>query len=102
MGKETSFICGGENFFIGTASVDQLEQVFDVYPNPTTGTIKWNTDAIRSVAVIYVNGKQLLKKQLDVTTQELSLETIENGIYLVAFELTNGTTIQQRILLLKD
>lgn len=87
---------------LGTASVEQLENVFDVYPNPSTGMIRWNTDVIRSVTVIDVNGKQLLKKQLDAATRELSLEAVDNGIYLVTFELINGKTIQQRIILLKE
>lgn len=89
-------------FCLGELSLDVLSNQFDSYPNPTSGIIYWNTREIQSIDVFDMNGKKLIQETIDFNSNQLNLAELSNGIYLVEFELNNGSRLQKRIVLTKD
>ena len=65
------------------ASEESLESEFMVYPNPTTGIIKWNFENIKSISIFDASGKEIFFKTTD--NQELSLENLPENIYFINF-----------------
>lgn len=88
-------------FCLGDLSLETLADQFTIYPNPSTGMISWDSDAIRSIVVLDVNGKEILQTDVDVHTKQLNLRGLSNGIYMAEFELNNGSRLQKRIILAK-
>jgi lysyl endopeptidase len=89
-------------FCLGDASVNHLQTLFDVYPNPSNGKIYWNSDQVISLTVFDVQGKIIAKEKMEPLTQEYQLGALSNGLYLVTFELSNGQTSQVRIVFSKE
>ena len=88
-------------FCLGELSLDQVTNSFDVFPNPTTGMVTWNSSEIRSLIVFDLNGKVLTNVAADLIGKQVDLSNLTNGIYLVEFNMLNGMKVQQRIILSK-
>lgn len=56
---------------------------FMVYPNPTTGILKWNFENIKSVSIFDAIGREVFYKNTD--SQELSLENLPANTYFIKF-----------------
>jgi hypothetical protein len=69
----------------------------DIYPNPTTGiiTIELSQTAKESVlAIININGQELLKHQLKANKTQIDISNLKSGIYFA--KLTNENTVEVR------
>lgn len=88
-------------FCLGELSVDKLTTLFDIYPNPSSGIIQWNSNEIQSVKVLDLNGKEVQNHVVDLANRQLNLGELSNGMYIVEFNLLNNNKIQERIILSK-
>ena len=67
---------------IVTSTEEPSEQLI-VYPNPTTGLLKWNLSYIKYVKIFDMAGREVLSKTVD--GQELNIENLPESTYLVNF-----------------
>ncbi|MBI2257833.1 MAG: T9SS type A sorting domain-containing protein [Flavobacteriia bacterium] len=55
-----------------------------MYPNPSNSIVNLNINKdIKSIVLLDVNGKTLLKKEVNYTIESLDISNFENGIYFV-------------------
>jgi len=69
---------------------------FSITPNPVSdvATITTNGQEVRSVAVVNTLGQTVWNG----TTDKVSLTSLQNGIYMVNVEFTNGQTATQKVI----
>lgn len=65
------------------ASEEPTDRQFLVFPNPTTGVLKWNFENIQSISIFDVSGKEIFHKKTD--SQELNIENLPENIYYINF-----------------
>jgi hypothetical protein len=75
---------------------------FNVFPNPTLGDITINISNASNtlVQIIDINGKLIIAKQVNNTSNTFDLSNYENGIYFVKVK-TNNQLITKKINLIK-
>jgi hypothetical protein len=78
------------------------EQVLDweVYPNPTTGQVRWHTDQIRQVEVYQLNGVLLKQQSVQSSENTLDLSGFADGLYFLRLS-NEKKTVTKKILLRK-
>jgi hypothetical protein len=83
-----------------TASEPILQDI-SIYPNPSTGTIRWEYSGIREIWVLDTFGKEVIRKSYQPTDdKQLSLEGLANGLYLMT--LSDGErSITKKVLIQK-
>ncbi|GAB2647992.1 hypothetical protein GCM10027035_47060 [Emticicia sediminis] len=59
------------------------DKQFLVYPNPTSGVLRWNFENIQSISIFDVSGKEIFHKKTD--SQELNIENLPDNIYYINF-----------------
>lgn len=71
----------------GPGGITSTEEPFGeplvVYPNPTTGILKWNVTGIKHIRILDVGGKEVLSRKVD--GQELNIGNLPANTYLVNF-----------------
>jgi hypothetical protein len=72
---------GGNNTIL--ANEVPTDKQFVVYPNPTTGILKWNFENIKSISIFDATGREFFQKNTD--SQELSLENLPANTYFIKF-----------------
>ncbi len=65
------------------ASEVSNDMQFLVYPNPTSGVLRWNFENIQSISIFDVSGKEIFYKKTD--SQELNIENLPDNIYYINF-----------------
>lgn len=65
------------------ASEVSNDMQFLVYPNPTSGVLRWNFENIQSISIFDVSGKEFFYKKTD--SQELNIENLPDNIYYINF-----------------
>ncbi len=66
------------------ASEEPNDKQFTVYPNPTTGLLRWNFENIKSVNIFDTSGKEVFFKET-LDSQELDLKNLPESIYFLNF-----------------
>ena len=66
-----------------TANEAPFDNQFIVFPNPTSGKIKWNLESIKLVNIFDISGREIFSKTVD--SQELSLENLPENTYFINF-----------------
>lgn len=84
--------------FVNTMSISEFEnQVFMVYPNPTTNFItisgKDNSQWIESVVITDISGKTVQAKTVNMVSAIIDLSYLSNGIYFARVKSGNNTSI---------
>lgn len=72
---------GGNNIVL--ANEAPTDKQFVVYPNPTTGILKWNFENIKSISIFDATGRELFFK--NTANQELNLENLPENTYFIKF-----------------
>jgi hypothetical protein len=91
--SRTTYYYGNES----TASVNEFDTIsFSVYPNPTSSILKVDDSkfSLKKVEVYNVIGKKILTS----TKNELNLENLVNGVYLLKIESMDGNIASKRII----
>lgn len=78
------------------------EQVLDweVYPNPSTGQVRWHSDEIRQVEVYQLNGVLLKQQLVQPSENTLDLSVFSDGLYFLRLS-NEKKTVTKKILLRK-
>lgn len=72
-----------------------------VYPNPSKGTVNIAIPALTDTATIKlfdIQGRQILSKQTDQVTTSFGIDHLQDGIYLINIENTEGSITKKIIL----
>jgi len=93
--------------FENSTSVRELhEKNIRVYPNPTTGIIRFHFENknLRSVAVFDIAGRQILHKKPSLVSGNeylLDVSQLQSGVYVIGFENDNGIPAMAKLILEK-
>lgn len=80
-----------------TSGIDELKIKFSISPNPVSNVLTVNTDEQNiDYTVFNLNGQTLLQNNLDAQ-RTISVEQLENGMYLLQLTSGNRKTIQKFI-----
>lgn len=77
---------GASKLVEGVSAIEEtaLNNLMDIYPNPTTGiiTIELSQTANESVlAIININGQELLKQQIKANKTQIDISNLKSGVY---------------------
>ena len=96
---DTSYVAVLE--VLPNTSVNELEKIIELYPNPTSGNIKVILPEAQGVIRVYdVRGKMLEKILVNQKEMQVSLGSYANGVYLIQIE-QNGMKTARRVTLSK-
>ena len=87
----------------GTAGITETTTTtFNVYPNPavSNATITWNNNDVTEVQLVDLTGKVINTYKVDGYTQEVALQNIAQGEYMVNTITNNGTITTQKVIFL--
>ena len=94
---DTSYFC------IGNTEINEHNETYKVYPNPTSGTL-WvndnlNTTAhlINTLSITNIIGKEILFFK-DFSANTIDLSSYKNGVYFIKINTDKGTHIEKIIL----
>jgi len=84
------------NDMLSVSDVSQQGNLISVYPNPASGKINIQSEKeIREVELISVEGKIVRKYS---SANQLDLNSLPNGIYMLKIQLENGKTEVEKII----
>ena len=64
-------------------NIDKTNSI-NIYPNPTNNLLFIRSDqAIKSVSLYDISGKQILNKQLNSSIGQLDITRLKNGVYIL-------------------
>ena len=69
-----------------------------VYPNPTDGIVKIETENLRYVSVFNAVGQKVYEEQVNGNELEINLGSQEAGVYLIRLETATGVAIKRVVL----
>jgi len=97
----TSVLLSGEyTLGIGNSlSIKELENSFEVYPNPTTGEIliQGSKFKVQSVEVFDVYGRKCHVSRVTLHENHFDISDLSNGIYFVKIQTKTGTVVKKVI-----
>jgi hypothetical protein len=76
----------------------QVSLDFSIAPNPTDGLLNLSFEPVSSPTLLEITdiqGKIVLKKNLDDNTTQLDISSFENGFYIAKIQNLNGQGIQK-------
>ena len=77
-----------------TSTEELLEFSFQLYPNPTNGSITIELEGMQKVMVYNALGQVVFSKETNVDMLQLDLSSFENGLYWVNVMAQNGTAVR--------
>ena len=77
-----------------TSTEELLEFSFQLYPNPTNGSITIELEGMQKVMVYNALGQVVFSKETNVDMLQLDLSSFENGLYWVKVMAQNGTAVR--------
>lgn len=86
---------------VSVEEVDPMEQLgIQVFPNPTEGllNVTMKHSALLSVEVLDINGKAVMRSNMNTTRDQLDLRELRSGIYLLKMSGSEGIHSQRFIL----
>jgi hypothetical protein len=75
------------------------ETVFSMYPNPASGYFYFNTTEHGTLAIIAADGKLVKTEQIVSDKQEIDLNGIATGTYMVRFTSVKGEVSTGKLLI---
>jgi len=83
----------------GTLSINDLQLInFTLYPNPAQNSITLNAAVpINKVIVYDILGQKVMKKEPNTLQDQLAIDSLNNGLYLIRVFI-NDQTITQRFI----
>jgi len=94
--KLANVACGGAPLE-GPSEVNSTR--FGIYPNPASDQLYFNVEAqLSSYEVLNMLGQRLLKGNLQVSQNSISIESLSVGTYIVNFKTKDGKAFTQKII----
>ncbi|WP_420151848.1 T9SS type A sorting domain-containing protein [Spirosoma sp.] len=92
-------VMGGKPDTIVTATPEPEPLMpLQVYPNPTSGLIRWNEPRLTRIEVIGTSGRLLLTLEPTRGQQTLDLSHLSDGIYLIRLTADQRSAVQRIII----
>lgn len=82
------------------ASVSQVEEIFEMYPNPVAGDVlnfNFSTEGKFGVCIYNLLGKKIYDKTFNGSEVHLNISQLQSGVYLVKIINGNRTEIKKLI-----
>jgi hypothetical protein len=75
-----------------------INDVIQVYPNPTTGLVNLNFKNISNLnfEIFSINGK-LIKNYIDYRHNQVDFNYLDNGVYFIRFYINNKVVVKKMI-----
>jgi hypothetical protein len=85
--------------FLNNVSVaENAGHEISFFPNPTSGNVQFSAGKkICSVNVVTIEGKVIATQSIQGLNGEISLESFNNGLYILEFTLENGSKSAQQV-----
>ena len=81
-----------------TSVPEQNPLDWDVYPNPTSGLIRWKTNEIQSISVYNISGTLLKQQSFHASEQSMDLSNLPTGVYLLQLSNQHKTVVKKILL----
>lgn len=66
-----------------------------VYPNPTSGQLTIEAEAMTAVSVYDLVGQCVMRQSVDNDQAVIDMDNLQNGIYMIKVETRNGAVMQR-------
>lgn len=75
-----------------TSSIDELNLTSSIYPNPTTNELNFNLNGVQmsNIKVYGLDGKLVMDNEVNGTSGQISVATLNNGMYICEIVSQNG------------
>ena len=95
--SEFALTDNGDDFIrISNVSVDEsLLSCVKLYPNPTSGQLSVEAEAMTSISVYDLVGQCLMQKSAEDGQATIDMSQLQNGIYVVKVNTANGSAVQR-------
>ena len=86
----------GKDFVRFTSlSVDEMTVLVNLYPNPTSGQLTIEAEAMTVVSVYDLVGQCVMRQSVDNDQAVIDMDNLQDGIYMVKVETLNGAVMQR-------
>lgn len=95
--SEYALTADGEDF-VRITNVSIEENAFfnvTIYPNPTSGQLSVEAEAMTSVSVYDLVGQCLMQKSAEDGQATIDMSQLQNGIYFIKVNTANGSAVQR-------
>ena len=75
--------------------VDELEVINSIYPNPTSGDLNINAEAMTHVTVFNAMGQMVYDQDVNTDSMVLNMGQYEAGVYMVRIDTENGSSVKR-------
>lgn len=83
---------------VGQAEIDGSKQ-FHIYPNPASDLLKIKSvETMNSIMIFNVRGQNVMRKDVNLKSTDLELQSLKSGIYFVRI-ITDNETVMQKIII---
>lgn len=83
--------------YLSTIDFEKAKENIKLFPNPTNGTIEFNTAIDVNTITVYDSMGRLVKEFKHLTTNKVNLEGLSDGMYALHLEGEQGTHTQKII-----
>jgi len=82
-----------------TKDINPEQVKLNLFPNPTTDYVNIEvkgSQQIKELSIIDINGKQVLKKQINTTHTRLDIRRLAKGLYIIEGVMKNGSWFSEK------
>ena len=76
-------------------SIAENEVVNSIYPNPTSGDLNINAEAMTHVTVFNAMGQMVYDQNVNADSMVLNMGQFESGVYMVRIDTANGSSVKR-------
>lgn len=84
---------------VGIAELESMNKLVSAYPNPAATKIvvdikSLNTETVQSISIMDISGRVVMSKEHPLPVQEINIERLPNGIYLLNVYTNNRQLVK--------
>ena len=93
---EYGMSCPAEvTYAVQPTSVEENEVVNSIYPNPTSGDLHINAQAMTHISVVNAMGQVVYEQDVNADEMVINMAKFESGVYMVNIITENGTSVKR-------
>ena len=79
-----------------TVGIDELNLTSSIYPNPATNEVNFNLNGVQmsNIKVYGLDGKLILENELNSTSGQINVASLNNGMYICEITSQNGNVVK--------
>lgn len=83
-----------------TTQIDELAEMFEVYPNPTSGKFYINSGVANyTLTITDALGRKIMQTEVNSENQTIDLTNQEAGVYNISIQLEDGSVVNKTLIL---